>query len=132
MLHRDGRISALFLLEHDEKLQGYDGRSFTSPWKPQAFHLRYASQVGVSLGGAGLSGGEGADVAGTVIPAGLYPHEMLFGNGACWTAAVAAAGASPEPLLPSEGTEKTESNAVLGVGQIDGQSRWRSIVVPER
>ena len=67
---------------------------------------------GKAVGGARSLGG--ADVAGSVMEAELTPCVVLVGERTWWAKAVAAAGTSAEPVLPSEGTAKTEAKAGFG------------------
>ena len=70
-----------------------------------------------AVGGAGSPSGEGADADGSVIAAGSAPYQVLVGEGACWATAVAASGSAAEPMSPSEGTAKTETEAVSAAGK---------------
>ena len=54
---------------------------------------------------------------GSVVTVESAPCEVFVGEGVCWATAVAAAGASAEPVPPSEGTAKTESKAVSAAGK---------------
>jgi len=78
-----------------------------------------------------VSGGGGADAAGSVISAESGPCEVLVGGGACWAIDVAAAGASAGPVPSSEGTAKTEAKAVLAVGENFPRAGRRSTVATE-
>ena len=60
---------------------------------------------GQAVGGTGPAGVEGADAAGSVIAAESAPCNVLVGEGAWWATAVKVAGASAQPVPPSEGTE---------------------------
>ena len=53
-----------------------------------------------AVGGAGSSGGEGADAVGSVIEVESAPCDVLVWEIACWTTAVAAAGLLPSPCYP--------------------------------
>ena len=57
---------------------------------------------GKTVGGAGSSGVEEADVVKSVIAAESAPCEVLVWEVACWATTVAAAWASAEPVPPSE------------------------------
>ena len=72
---------------------------------------------GKAVGGAGSPDGEGVDAARSVIAAESAPREVLDGEGACWATVIAAAGASTEPMPPSEGAAKTEAKAVSASGK---------------
>ena len=83
---------------------------------------------GKPVGGAGSPCGEGVDAGGSVITAESAPCEVFDREGAYWATILAAAGASAEPVPPSEGTAKTEANAESVTrknlhGQ-DGNRRW--------
>ena len=72
--------------------------------------------------------GEGADTAGSVIAAESAPCEVLDEEGACRATLLAAAGASAEPVPPSEGTEKPKRKECWRQEKIihgrDGNRRW--------
>ena len=57
------------------------------------------------------------------------PCEVLYGEGACWATAVAAAGASAEPVSPSECMSKTKAKAVSAAGNNYPRPGRRSAVV---
>ena len=84
---------------------------------------------GKAIGCAGSPGGEEANAAGSVIPAKSAPCVVLVGEGACWVTAVAAAGASAEPVPPSEGPAKTEEKSASAAGRIAPTPARRSTVV---
>ena len=67
------------------------------------------SEDGVTVGGAGEPGEEGADAVGPVVSTESVPCVGLLG-GVGWATAVATAGASAEPVPTSVGTAKTEAN----------------------
>ena len=68
---------------------------------------------------------EGADEAASVFAVESAPYEVIVGKGACWATAVAAAGASAEPVPPSGGTAKTEAKAMPAAGKIAPRPRRR-------
>ena len=78
---------------------------------------------GKAVGSAGSSGSKRGDAAESVIPAESALYEVLVGEGGCSATAVAAAGASEEPVPPSEGTAKTEAKRCR---RQDGNSHGRN------
>ena len=74
-------------------------------------------ESGKDVGGAGSRGAEGADAAGSVVAAESALREVLDGQEARWGKAVAAAGASGEPVPPLEGTMNTKVEAVSAAGK---------------
>ena len=62
---------------------------------------------GKTVRGVGLSGGEGADSAGSEITAEYSPCKVLVGRGVRWATIVAAAGADAE-RLPLRGRQIPE------------------------
>ena len=81
-------------------------------------------QGGNAVVGAGSPGGERTDASESVMATELAPCE-----GACLATAIAAAGASAEPVPPSEGTPKNEAKAVSAAGKIAPRSGRQSTVV---
>ena len=77
-----------------------------------------------AVGGAGSPGGERVDAAGSVIAA-----ESARCEGARWVTALAAAGASAEPVPPLEGTAQTEAKTVSAAGKKYPRPGRRSTVV---
>ena len=73
---------------------------------------------GKEIGGTGSPDDEGANAVGLVIAVESAPLEVLFGEGACRATAIATARASTGPVSPSEGTAKTEVNALSALGTI--------------
>ena len=72
---------------------------------------------GKAVGGDGSPCGEGADAAGSVIAVESAPCNVLDEEGACRVTLVTAAGASADPVPPSEGTAKTEAKAASAAGK---------------
>ena len=73
------------------------------------------SKDGFTVGGIGESGEAGADVVGPVVSTESVPCVGLL-EGVGWATAVAAAGASAEPVPTSVGTAKTQ-RIVVGCRQ---------------
>ena len=67
------------------------------------------SEDGITVWGTGEPGEAGADVVGPVVSTEAVPCVGLLER-VGWATAVAAAGASAEPVLTSVGTAKTEGN----------------------
>ena len=80
------------------------------------------------VGGVGSPDSEETDAAGSVIAVELAPYKVPVRKGVCWATAVAAAGASADPVPRSEGTAKTEAKAASAAGKIihgrGGDRRW--------
>ena len=84
------------------------------------------SEDGFTVGGAGEPGVAGADAVGPVVSTESVPCVGLL-EGVGWATAVAAAGASAEPVPTSVGTAKTEAKS-LSAKPARGRGsdrRWR-------
>ena len=68
------------------------------------------SEDGFTVGGAGEPGKAGADAVGPVVSTESVPCVGLL-EGVGWATAVAAAGASAEPVPTSVGTANTEARS---------------------
>ena len=71
--------------------------------------IRDRSNDGFTVGGIGEQGEAGADAVGPVDSTASVPWVGLL-EGVGWATAVAAAGASAEPVPTSVGTAETEAN----------------------
>ena len=93
------------------------------------------SEDGFTVGGAEEPGEAGADTVGPVVSTESVTCVGLL-EGVGWATAVAAAGASAEPVPPSVGTAKTEAKSLSAAGEARPQPgsdrRWRRIQKYER
>ena len=87
-------------------------------------------QHGFTVGGAGEPGGAGADADRPVVSTESVPCAGLL-EGVGWATAVAAAGASAEPVPTSVGTAKTEAKSLLAAGKGRPRPGQRSTVVTD-
>ena len=88
------------------------------------------SEDGFTVWGAGEPGEPGADAVGLVISTESAPCVGLF-EGVGYAMAVAAAGASGEPLPTSVGTAKTESKSLSATGNVPPRPGQRSTVATD-
>ena len=88
------------------------------------------SEDGFTVWGAGEPGEPGADAVGLVISTESAPCVGLF-EGVGYAMAVAAAGASGEPLPTSVGTANTETKALSAAGKVRSRPGQRSTVVTD-
>ena len=88
------------------------------------------SEDGVTVGGAGEPGEEGADAVGPVVSTESVPSVGLL-EGVGWATVVAAAGASAEPVPTSVGTAKTEAKWLSAAGKARPRPGQRSTVATD-
>ena len=89
------------------------------------------SEDGFTVGGAGEPGEAGADTIRPVVSTESVPCVELLEKGVGWATAVAAAGATAEPVLTSVGTAKAESKVLSAAGRARSRPGQRSTVVTE-
>lgn len=81
--------------------------------------------------GAGVPGGEGEEPVRSTISSDPAPFKILVSEGACRAIFISAAGASAEPVRPTEDAAKAEAKAVSTAGKMVSRSGRQSAVVIE-
>ena len=86
------------------------------------------SEDGFTVWDAGEPGETGADAVGSVVLTESAPYVGIL-EGVRWVTAVAADGASAEPVPTSVGTAKTEATSLSAAGTVHPRPRRRSMAV---